>query len=127
MVICFTGTRGPVELLVYYVYCMCMFFGAKTKRPKTKRPKEQNVPRHKVPGTKHPKGKKVPGTKRHRDKTSQGQNVPRNKTYQGTKRPTLITKFSKTNFVLENWPHMLGNGPQPSTQFVIRVFLFWGG
>ena len=61
-------------------------------------------------------GKKVP-----RDKMSQGQNVPRDKTSQWTKLPTLITKFSKTNFVLENWPHMLGNGPQ----FMIGVFLFW--
>ena len=48
--------------------------------------------------------------KRPRNKTSQGHNVPRDKTSLGTKCPTLITKFSKTNFVLENWPHMLGNG-----------------
>ena len=51
---------------------------------------------------------------------------PRDKTSQGTKRPTLITKFSKTNFVLENLPHMLGNGPHPCTQFMIGVFLFFG-
>ena len=48
--------------------------------------------------------------KRPRNKTSQGHNVPRDNTSLGTKCPTLITKFSKTNFVLENWPHMLGNG-----------------
>ena len=31
--------------------------------------------------------------------------VIEDKTSHGTKRPTLFTKFSKTNFVLENWPH----------------------
>ena len=29
--------------------------------------------------------------------------------------------------MLDNWPHMLGNGPYPRTQFMIGVFLFWGG
>ena len=81
-----------------------------TKRPKSKRPKgqnvpRQNVPRHKVPGTKRPKGKNVP-----RDKMSHNN-----------------TQVSKINFVLENWPHVLGNGPHPCTQFIILVFLFWGG
>ena len=53
----------------------------------------------------------VPRDKTSQDKTrSQGQNVPRDKTSQGTKCPTLIAKFSKKHFVLENWPHMLGNG-----------------
>ena len=28
--------------------------------------------------------------------------------------------------MLENWPHMLGNGPNPCNQFMIGVFLFWG-
>ena len=41
-------------------------------------------------------GKNIPGKKRLKDKTSQGK-----------KRPTLISMFSKTHFVLENWPHML--------------------
>ena len=66
----------------------------------------QNVPRQNVP----------------RDKTSQG-----TKAYQETKHPTLIIKFSKANFVLKNWPHMLRNGPHPCTQFMIGVFLFWWG
>ena len=88
--------------------------GAQTKRPKIKRPKGQNVSRDKT----------SQGTKRPRNKTSQGHNVPRDKTSLGTKCPTLITKFSKTNFVLENWPHMLGNGSHPCTQFMIGVFLF---
>ena len=76
--------------------------GAQTKRHITKRPQGQNVPRHKVPRTKRPKGQNIPGAKR----------------------PTLITKFSKANFVLENWPHVLGNGPPPCTPFMIGVFLF---
>ena len=92
----------------------------------------QNVPRQNVPmdktsqdirsqgqnvlRTKCPNGQNVPGTKR-----------PKNKMSQRTKRPTLIIKFSKTNFVLEHWPHILGNGPHPCTQFMIGVFLFWGG
>ena len=67
-----------------------------TKRPKTKRPQTQC-----------PKDKTSQGKKRPKDKMSQGQNVLRDKTSQGTKRPTLNTKFSKTHFVLENWPHML--------------------
>ena len=50
--------------------------GAQTKRPKT-----------------YPKDGKVPGTKHPEEKTSQG-----------TKRLALITKFSKTNFMSENWP-----------------------
>ena len=29
--------------------------------------------------------------------------------------------------MLENWPHLLGNGPHPCTQFMIGIFLFWGG
>ena len=74
---------------------------------------------YKMSQDKTSQGKKVP-----RDKMSQGQNVPRDKTSQWTKLPTLITKFSKTNFVLENWPHMLGNGSHPCTQFMIGVFLF---
>ena len=65
----------------------------------------KNIPRHKVPGTKRPKIQNV----------------------QGTKRPTLITKFSKTKVVLENWPHMLGNRPHPCTQFMVGVFLVLGG
>ena len=90
--------------------------GAQKKRPKTKRPKGQHVPRDNTSHDKRSQGKNTP-----RDKTSQRKNVPRDKTSQGRQRPTLITKFSKTNFVLENWPHMLGNGPQ----FMIGVFLFW--
>ena len=81
----------------------------------------QNVPRQNVPSGKTSQDKTF------QDIRSQGQNVPRDKTSQGTKRPTLITKFSKTNFGLENWPKMLGNGRHPWTQFMIGVFLFWGG
>ena len=65
-----------------------------------------------------------------KDKTSQVQNVPRDKMSQGTKRPTpisVITKFSKTHFVLENWPYMYGNGPHSCSQFMIGVLLVWGG
>ena len=108
-------------MLEVYMYVYCTFSSAQTKRPKTKRPKGHNVPRHNVP-------RDITS----QDETSQdirfqGQNVPRTKHPKGTKRPTLITKFSKTNFVLKNWPHMLGNGPHPCTQFVIGVFLFWRG
>ena len=78
-------------------------YGAQTKRPKTKRPKDKTSQE----------------TKRPREKTSQRQNVPREN--------TSHTEFSKTHFVLENWPHMLGNGPHPCNQFMIGVFLFWEG
>ena len=72
------------------------------------------------------------------DKTAQGQNVPKTKrpqgqNVQGTKRskgqnvPHLLPKFSKTHFVLENLPHILGNGPHPCNQFMIGVFQVWGG
>ena len=64
---------------------------------------------------------KRPKAKLPRDIRSQGHKVP------GTKRPTLLTKFSKTHFLLENWPQMLGNGTHPCIQFMIGLFLFWGG
>ena len=79
----------------------------------------QNIQRER-PKTKRPRDKMS------QDKTSQGQNVPR-QNVPGIKHPTLITKFSKINFVLENWPHMFGHGPHPCTQFMIGVFLFWEG
>ena len=47
----------------------------------------QNVLKHKVPGTKRPKRQNVPSTK-----------CPKEKTSQETKRPTLISKLSKTHF-----------------------------
>ena len=107
-------------------------YGAQTKRPKTYGPRDktsydmrsqgQNVPRDKTSiGTKPPKDKTSQETKRPREKTSQRQNVPREN--------TSHTEFSKTHFVLENWPHTLGNGspPHPCNQFMIGVFLFWQG
>ena len=103
----------------------------------------QNVPRDKTSEDKTSPDKtfqdirsqdiRSQGIKRPRDKTSRGQNVPRKKCPQGQNVPrdktsyTLINKISKTNFVLENWPHMLGNGAHPCTQFMIGVFLFIGG
>ena len=71
-----------------------------------------------------------------RDKTSQGKNVSRDKTSQDkasqvirSQRQNVPTNYQvfKKKFVLENWQHMLGNGPQPCTKFMIGVFLFWGG
>ena len=59
----------------------------------------------------------VPRDKTSQDVRSQGQNVLRDK--------TSHAEFSKTHFVLENWPHMLGNGPHLCNQFMIGVFLFW--
>ena len=95
---------------------------ATTKRYKcnAKTEHRQNVPKDKTS-----QGQNVP-----KDKTSQVQNVPRDKMSQGTKRPTpisVITKFSKTHFVLENWPYMYGNGPHSCSQFMIGVLLVWGG
>ena len=102
--------------------------GTQTKRPKQNAPRDktsqdktsqdirskgQNVPRHKVQGTNVPGDKMSQKTKRPRDKMSQDK--------------TSHTEFSKTHFVLENWPHMLGNGPHPCNQFMIGVFLFWEG
>ena len=93
---------------------------------------QTNVPRQNVPRDKTSQDIRFQGQNVPREKTSLGQNVPgtklpRDKMSQGTKRPALIIKFSKTNFVLENWPHMLENGPHPCTQFMIGVFLFLGG
>ena len=90
----------------------------------------QNVPRQNVPKDKTSQDKTSQGQNVLKDKTSQVQNVPRDKMSQGTKRPTpisVITKFSKTHFVLENWPYMYGNGPHSCSQFMIGVLLVWGG
>ena len=75
----------------------------------------QSLPRHKVP--RH----KVPETKRPKTKCPKGQNIPKDKTSQGQN--VLHRDFKN----LENWAHMLGNGPHPCNQFMIGVFLFWGG
>ena len=91
-----------------------------SQRSEDKNVPRQNDPRHKVPGTKRPKGQNIPRTKQPKDKTSQGQNLPMDKRSQGTKCPILITKLSKTHFVLENWPHMLGKG-------LIRALNLWLG
>ena len=75
---------------------------------------KQNVPRKNFPRYKTFKDKtsqdiRSQGPNVPSDKASQGQNVPRTKRPKGKnvpKGPTLITKFSKTNFVSENWPQM---------------------
>ena len=62
-----------------------------------------------VPGAKLPQRQNVPGAKCPKEKTSYSN-------YQ----------VSKTNFVLENWSHMLGNGPHPYNQFMIAVIPILG-
>ena len=109
----------------------------------------QNVPRQNVPRDKTSQDKtsqdKTSQDKTSSDIMSQGQNVPRtklpqgqnvtrtkcpkDKTSQGTKRPTLQIQSTKNRFclpVLNNRPHMLGNGPHPSTQCMERVIPILG-
>ena len=89
-----------------------------TKRPKT----SQTVPWDKTSqGAKRPKGQNVP-----RGKTSHGAKGPKGQNVLQFKINTYYQVFIYTFclHVLEIGPH---NGPHPCTQFMIWLFIFWGG